>query len=386
VDSREKNHRYHAELDAIRKESRWRSLHAWEGAGGVFHHDGKTHLNFSSNDYLNLGQAPSLKAAVVEAMETHGCGATASRLMSGSQTIHEQLEHGLASLTGHETALAFPSGYQANVGVLTSLVGPGSAVFSDALNHASIIDGVRLSRAKVHVYRHSDMAHLEELLAATTSQGRRVIVTDSVFSMDGDLAHVSTLSELAKRYDAVLVVDEAHAIGIWGGGGGLCRHVDVRPDVLIGTLGKALGSGGGFVACDRPYRDLFVNRARSFIYTTGLSPMNAAAALAGVGEIEARPEMGGELLTRARRFQDMLVARGVDVVGGETQILPIHVGDDARVMTLAQSLLEYGIIATGIRPPTVPAGTARLRLSVTLGHDDEVLEQAAEKLAFVILR
>ncbi|MCF6284406.1 MAG: 8-amino-7-oxononanoate synthase [Candidatus Hydrogenedentes bacterium] len=393
-------HRYESELEKIRQASRWRFLRAWDGAGGVFTQGGTCYLNFSSNDYLNLSGDPALKAAVVDAVAEQGCGATASRLMSGNLTIHEALERALADLTGQERALVFPSGYQANVGVLTSLAGPDDMIFSDALNHASIIDGARLSKASIQVYRHNDVAHLESLLRSiglrravagvspvhsSSPAQHRIIVTDSVFSMDGDLAPLKELAALAARYDAVLVVDEAHAIGIWGEGGGLCRHLGIRPDVTIGTLGKALGSGGGFAACDGPYRDLLINRARSFIYSTGVSPMNAAAALAAVEAIVSRKSLGPTLLRRARQFQSMLADHGIDVAPGETQIIPIAVGDDAQVMTLAKSLLEAGLIATGIRPPTVPEGTARLRLSVTLAHDDTTLEKAAGILARVLV-
>ncbi len=377
-------HPYGADVQRLQDSSRWRSLQAWEGAGGVFLHDGKTYLNFSSNDYLNLSGNFGLQTAVTDAMRVYGCGATASRLMSGSQVIHTRLEGALAALTGQECALVFPSGYQANVGVLTSLAGVGDTIFSDALNHASIIDGARLSRATVQVYGHNDMAQLEQLLAQAPVEGRRIIVTDTVFSMDGDLAPVEALSNLADAYNAILVVDEAHAIGIWGAGGGLCRHVGVLPSITLGTLGKALGSGGGFVACDPTYRDLLINRARSFIYSTGVSPMNSAAALAAVELVGLRKTLGETLLQRARTFREMLAAEGVNATPGDTQIIPIVVGSDTRAMALAEVLQGAGLIATGIRPPTVPEGTSRLRLSVTLAHDEKVLTRAAAILGRVL--
>lgn len=378
-------HPYEAERDELRQGERWRFLRTWEGAGGIFIHEGRRYLNFSSNDYLGLSGHPALAAAVTEVMKTQGCGATASRLMSGNLSIHDSLEADLADLMGREHALVFPSGYQANVGVLTSLAGKGDQIFSDALNHASLIDGARLSRAKIQVYRHNDMEHLAALLEDGGTEGRRVIVTDSVFSMDGDVAPLRALSALAARHDAVLVVDEAHAVGIWGGGGGVSRALGVKPDVLTGTLGKALGSGGGFVACDGVYRDLLINRARSFIYSTGVSPMNGAAARAAVGMLREDPTRGATLLARAAQFQTLLVERGVDVVAGETQILPVMVGDDRQVMDYAAQLLDAGLIVTGIRPPTVPEGTSRLRFSVTLGHDLPVLEEAADVIARVLV-
>lgn len=378
-------HPYESVRDELRQGERWRFLRTWEGAGGVFTHEGRRFLNFSSNDYLGLSGHPALAAAVTEVMKTQGCGATASRLMSGNLSIHDRLEADLAELMGREHALVFPSGYQANVGVLTSLAGKGDHIYSDALNHASLIDGARLSRAKIHVYRHNDMEHLAALLEEGGAEGRRVIVTDSVFSMDGDVAALCELSTLAARHGAVLVVDEAHAVGIWGEGGGVSRALGVNPDVLTGTLGKALGSGGGFVACDGVYRDLLINRARSFIYSTGVSPMNGAAARAALGMLREDPSRGATLLGRAGQFQALLVERGVDVVVGKTQILPVMVGDERQVMDYAAQLLDAGLIVTGIRPPTVPEGTSRLRFSVTLGHDLPVLEEAADVIARVLV-
>jgi 8-amino-7-oxononanoate synthase len=298
--------------------------------------------------------------------------------------IHEALEQAVASLCGQEAALVFPSGYQTNVGVLSSLAGRGDMIFSDALNHASIIDGARLSRAEIQVYRHNDLEHLTALLAATPTTGRRIIVTDSVFSMDGDLAPVVALSVLARQYDAAFVVDEAHAVGIWGEGGGVCKGLGVRPDLITGTLGKSLGSGGAFAAGGAVFRDLLINKARSFIYSTGLTPMNAAAGLAAVKLIEEEPSMGQALLDRSAYFQEQLAVRGVPIVRSDTQIVPIMVGDNQRAVDLSEALLAEGLIVTAIRPPTVPEGTARLRFSVTLGHGEEDLRAAAELVARVL--
>ncbi len=378
------SHPYEDDLQSIRDDRRWRFLRQWQGAGGVFLHDGRRYLNFSSNDYLDLANHPALKAAVRDALDSLACGATASRLMSGNLGIHEALEHAIAALCGQEAALVFPSGYQTNVGVLSALAGRGDTIYSDALNHASIIDGARLSRAAIQVYRHNDTAHLAELLAVAPSSGRKIIVTDSVFSMDGDLAPVAELSALARQHDAVFVVDEAHAVGIWGEGGGLCKGLDVIPDLITGTLGKSLGSGGAFAAGGAVFRDLLINKARSFIYSTGLTPMNAAAGLAAVKLIEERPAIGQALLDRSTCFQDQLVARGVPIVRSATQIVPIMVGDNQRAMDLSETLLKEGLIVTAIRPPTVPEGTARLRFSVTLGHGEADLSEAAEQVAGVL--
>jgi len=305
--------------------------------------------------------------------------------MSGNLSIHEALEMSIAGLCGQEAALVFPSGYQTNVGVLSALAGRGDTIFSDALNHASIIDGARLSRAAIQVYRHNDTVHLAELLAAAPSTGRKIIVTDSVFSMDGDLAPVAELSALARQYDAVFVVDEAHAVGIWGEGGGVCKGLGVMPDLITGTLGKSLGSGGAFAAGGAVFRDLLINKSRSFIYSTGLTPMNAAAGLASVKLIKEAPSMGQALLERSAYFQEQLAARGVHIVRSATQIVPIMVGDNQRALELSEALLAEGLIVTAIRPPTVPEGTARLRFSVTLGHGEEDLREAAELAARVVV-
>lgn len=377
-------HSYEADLQSIREERRWRFLRQWQGAGGVFQHEGRRYLNFSSNDYLDLANHPALKAAVRDVLDSHACGATASRLMSGNLGIHEALEKSVAALCGQEAALVFPSGYQTNVGVISALAGRGDTIYSDALNHASLIDGARLSRADIQVYRHNDTTHLAELLAGAPSTGRRVIVTDSVFSMDGDLAPVVELSALARQHEAVLVVDEAHAIGIWGEGGGVCTGLGVRPDLITGTLGKSLGSGGAFAACSAVFRDLLINKSRSFIYSTGLTPMNAAAGLAAVKLLESEPTMGAALLARSAFFQEQLAARGVTIVRSDTQIVPIMVGDNQRAVDLSEALLAEGLIVTAIRPPTVPEGTARLRFSVTLGHAEEDLRAAAAEVARVL--
>ncbi|MBL7648464.1 MAG: 8-amino-7-oxononanoate synthase [Candidatus Hydrogenedentes bacterium] len=379
------SHAYEADLQAIRDDRRWRFLREWQGAGGVFQHDGRRYLNFSSNDYLDLANHPALKALVREVLENTACGATASRLMSGNLSIHEALEAAITKFCGQESTLVFPSGYQTNVGVLSALAGRGDTIFSDALNHASIIDGARLSRADIQVYRHNDTSHLAELLAAAPSTGGKIIVTDSVFSMDGDLAPVTELSALAREYEAVFVVDEAHAIGIWGEGGGVCKGLEIKPDLITGTLGKSLGSGGAFAAGGAVFRDLLVNKARSFIYSTGLTPMNAAAGLAAVKLIEAEPTMGEALLARSAFFQEQLAARDVPIVRSTTQIVPIMVGDNQRAVDLSEALLAEGLIVTAIRPPTVPEGTARLRFSVTLGHGEEVLCEAAELVARVLV-
>jgi len=380
------DHPYEDELQAIRADGCWRTLRHWPSAGGVITHSGTRYLNFSSNDYLNLANHDALKNAVRDALDRYGCSATASRLMSGDLDVHRTLEHSIAALTTQESALVFPSGYQTNVGVLSSLAGRGDTIFSDALNHASIIDGARLSRAAIQIYRHCDVDHLTTLLESAPTKGRKIIVTDAVFSMDGDVAPLVAIAALARTYNAVLVVDEAHALGIWGEGGGLCREYGVEPDLITGTFGKALGAGGAFAAGCGEFYDLLVNKARSFIYSTGLTPMNAAAAQAAADLVRQQTGLGTELLARSSYFQDELAARGVPIARSETQIVPIMVGDNGKVMGYAADLLARGLIVTGIRPPTVPSGTARLRFSVTLSHTEKDLQAAAGLVADVLGR
>jgi len=379
-------------LAKIREQGRWRQLRTMPGTGGVFQDQGRRVLNFASNDYLNLATDPRLKAAGAEALERHGCGATASRLVVGTLPVHGALESALASLTGQERALVFASGYQANIGVITALAGKGDILFSDALNHASIIDGARLSRAEIAVYPHCDMEALESRLCAAGGYRRRIIVSDAVFSMDGDLAPVEALAELAARHDALLLIDEAHALGVFGRGGGLCAERGVTPDVIIGTLSKALGSGGGFAAASGEIIDLLVNSARSFIFSTGLAPAPAASALRAVEILRESPELGATLLQRARRFQDLLHAARPAPSTNEfsspshsaSQVIPLLLGDNARTLRAAEQLAARGLLTGAIRPPSVPEGTARLRLAVTLAHEEAELQEAATHLAEVL--
>jgi len=349
-----------AELDAIRAAGRWRETRPA---------DPTLRANFSSNDYLGLAVDPRVTQSAAEAAQQWGSGAGASRLMAGQHEIHAELEAALANFFAQPAALLFPSGYQANLGTLTALAGRDDAIYSDALNHASLIDGARLSRAEVKVYAHNDVAALEALLAEAPEARRRVIVTESVFSMDGDLAPVAALSALAARHGAWLVVDEAHAIGVYGEGCGVCAAQGVKPDVLLGTLSKALGSQGGFVACAGAVRDLLVNRARTFIFSTGLAPACAAAALEALKIIRDEPGQGREVLLAAKLLRDALHARDIHAPG-EAQIVPVLLGDEALALRVAAGCAARGARVHAIRPPTVPAGTCRLRLSVNALHSD----------------
>jgi len=340
--------------------------------------DGRRVLLLSSNNYLGLATHPAVKAAACAAIERWGCGAGASRLISGHLELHAEVEAKLAALKGTEAALLFPSGYQANVGAITALVGRGDHVYSDALNHASIVDGCRLSRASVQVYPHRDVQALEAALAATPRGGRRLIVSDSVFSMDGDRAPLQALAALAEEYHSWLMVDEAHATGVLGpGGAGLAAAdgVGARVTVHMGTLGKALGAAGAYVAGARALVELLVNRARAFIYTTGLAPAAVAAAGAALAVVAAEPERRAALARNAAMLREGLRALGLDA-RGDTHIVPVLVGDNRAALALADELLARGVHALAIRPPTVPQGTARLRVTPMATHTTVQLERA----------
>jgi len=338
-------------------------------------------LNFSSNDYLDLARHPDVVAAAERALRTAGAGATASRLVSGTLPLHEELEARLARLKGYPAALLFGSGYLANLGILGALLGRGDAVFADRLAHASLMDAAVLCRAELHRFRHNDPQHLDELLQKNAGTGRKLVVTESVFSMDGDVAPLPELAAVAQRHGALLLVDEAHATGVFGpGGSGLVREhkLEAVVNLSMGTLSKALGGYGGFVACSTAMRALLVNRARAFIYTTAPPPAAAGAALGALDLLDQNPGWGAELLRRAGAFRDQLRAAGLDVMRSACQIIPIQVGANARALAAAGQLRAAGLLAIAIRPPTVPEGTARLRLSVTRAHSESDLARAAD--------
>jgi 8-amino-7-oxononanoate synthase len=370
------------ELAALEEAGLRRTLRALPAVGGKLKVDGKPILNFSSNDYLNLAGDARLKAAAIAAIERYGCSATASRLMCGHLDLHEQLEQQLADLVGAEAALVFGSGFLTNLGVIGALAQRHDEVFTDRLNHASLVDGAALSGAKVRRYRHLDMTQLERLLQRGQGCRRRVIVTDSLFSMDGDIAPLHELQSLAKRYDAMLIVDEAHAFGVLGAGAGACKRETpvIQPDLVVGTMSKALGSYGGFAICSKAMRAYLVNRAHSFVYSTALAPANLAAALAAVQIIVAEPGLGRSLLSNADYFHGLLIEAGFDLAALESPIIPVPIGESEKAVALADQLWQRGILAKAIRPPTVPPGSARIRLTVTLAHSHADLERAAGEL------
>jgi 8-amino-7-oxononanoate synthase len=349
--------------------------------------DGIEVLNAASNDYLSLAGDRRLGRAATAALDEYGAGAGASRLINGTHRRHVALEQALADWLQCAGVRLFNNGYAANVGVLTSLVGPGDVVFSDALNHASIIDGCRLSRAQIVVFPHRDLGELERALAATTGR-RRIVVSETLFSMDGDLADVEALASLCERHDAALILDEAHAIGVWGPEGrGVAAAGGVIPDILVGTCGKALGVFGAFVATSAAIAQLLYNRARPFVFSTALPPSIPAAVQVAVEIVRGTEgdQRRHNLIANAVKLRELLGRVSADVrassggLGGDVSsaIAPLIVGDDQRVMSLSSALLEQRVFVQGIRPPTVPEGSARLRISLSAGHSTADVEAIA---------
>ena len=345
--------------------------------------DGRPVLLLCSNNYLGLADHPKVREAASEAALRWGVGAGASRLISGNMKAHRRLERGLAEFKRYESALLYGSGYLANTGVIGALTRRGEVVFSDELNHASIIDGCRLSRAEVFVYRHRDLEHLAWGLQQA---GRRasLIVTDGVFSMDGDVAPVAELVDLARHRDCRLMVDEAHATGALGPGGRgsvAAAGAEDEVDVIVGTLGKALGCYGAYVCASSEIVEYLVNASRPFIFSTAPPPPVVAAAGAALAILEEEPQRVDRLRANATALRDALDAEGVEAGGGDAQIVPVTVGSAHRTMDLCEALLERGVFAQGIRPPTVPDGSSRLRLTVMATHQGAELRRAAGVLA-----
>ena len=370
-------------LEELRERGLYRQLRLIEGPQGPsVTLDGRPVLLLCSNNYLGLADRAEVREAAAESALRWGAGAGASRLISGTMEPHRQLEAQLAAFKGYEEALLFGSGYLANTGVVAALAGKGEVVFSDELNHASIVDGCRLSRAETFVYRHGDTEHLEWGLYR--ARGRpALIVTDGVFSMDGDVAPLPELLEVARRHGARLMVDEAHATGAVGPGGrgsvaaaGLSGEVDV----VVGTLGKALGSYGAYACANRETIDFLVNTARPFIFSTAPPPPAAGAALAALQLLEAEPELVERLQANAETLRTALADEGLEVGRSQTQVVPIHVGDAEGAMELCEAALRRGVFAQGIRPPTVPEGSCRLRCTVMATHRPEELVAAARQI------
>ena len=364
---------------------------------------GKDTILLASNSYLDLANIPELKQVMAEAVLEWGTGSGGARLTTGNKTPHDELEEFIAKFKGEEAAITFNTGYMANVGTISALCGKNDFIFSDELNHASIIDGIRLSRAKCFVYKHNDMADLERAIDAakaefrareklaeneTADDFRGLIVTDAVFSMDGDLANLPELLQIARKHEVLLMIDEAHATGVIGHTGrGLAEHYGCEhADVTVGTLSKAVAAEGGFVAGSKQLIEFLKNKSRSFIFTTAMSPAAAAAACHNLKFIDAHPERVQQLQANVQFFCDALRAQGLQVPQTQSAIIPIIIGDEVAALNASAKLQERGILIPAIRYPTVAKGQARLRASLMATHTREELEFAAKEIAKVILK
>jgi 8-amino-7-oxononanoate synthase len=351
--------------------------------GGKVRVAGHTLLNLSSNDYLGLAQDPRLINAAQAAAAEWGAGAGASRLVVGHLALHEAVEARLAAFKGTAAAVIFSTGYMANVGTIAALMGPGDVIFSDRLNHASIYDGIKLSGAALQRFPHRDLNRLEQLLRESGAARRRLIVTDSVFSVDGDLAPLKDLVALKARYGGWLMIDEAHATGVLGAkGAGLAEALGVTQgvDIHMGTFSKALGSQGGYVAGDRRLVDYLHNRARSFIYSTALAPPVLGAIEQALEIVVQEPARRLFLREESEGFRQGLLAAGLDILGSETQIIPVLVGENDQTLAFAARLQDQGLMAVALRPPTVPPARARVRFSLSAAQAQEDLRRARETI------
>jgi 8-amino-7-oxononanoate synthase len=346
--------------------------------------DGRERLLLCTNDYLGLATDPRVVTAAHAALDRYGVGSRAARSLAGDTEVHRELERELADFKGTEAALLFGSGFATNVGVISALAVKGDVIASDELNHASIVDGCRLSAAAVSVYRHRDAEDLERVLAEATGAGKRMVVTDAVFSMDGTVAPLPDLVAAAEHHDAFVMLDEAHATGVLGARGqGSLEHfgLEGRVPVVMGTLGKALGSLGGFIAGSRDLVDVLAATARSFLFTTSLPPAAAAAALESLRLLRAEPERVVRLWANARRLHAGFAGLGLDVAAEATPIIPVFLSDDAAAGILSRRLYELGVIVQPVGPPYVPAGTSRLRVIATAGHSDADVDAVLDSFA-----
>ena len=374
-------------LDDLRERGLYRRMRLVSGPQGPrVLLDGKPVLLLCSNNYLGLADHPRVREAAAEAAMRYGVGAGASRLVSGNMTVHRRLESELSDFQGSQACVLFGSGYLANAGIISTLAREGDVVLSDSLNHASIIDGCRLAKARTFIYDHCDVEHLEYGLREAAGRAA-LIVTDGVFSMDGDIAPLPEIVELARRYDARVMVDEAHGTGALGPGGRgavAAAALEDEVDIVVGTLGKALGSYGAYACCDSDMAEYMVNSARTLIFSTALPPPAVAGALAALELLRSTPERVDKLQRNARVLRDALRDEGLGSGDSDTQIVPLIVGEAAATVAACERALKKGVFAQAIRPPTVPEGTSRLRLAVMASHTGAELKQAAKVLASVV--
>jgi glycine C-acetyltransferase len=379
-----------AQLDELKAKGTYFKLRVLDDEQGpVCHYDGREVINLASNNYLGLCNHPKLREAAIAATKKYGVGSGAVRTIAGTMRIHMELEEKIAAFKGVEACVVFQSGFAANAGTVSSILGKEDFILSDELNHASIIDGARLSRAKIKVFRHKDVAHAEDLLKEVQNEpGRKLVITDGVFSMDGDIGPVKELAELCEKYGAIMMVDDAHASGVLGRNGrgsvdyfGCTSKVDVQ----VGTLSKAIGSLGGYVCGSRDLIDYLYHRARPFLFSTSHPPSVAASCIAAFDILESEPERIERLWSNTKYFQEELRSAGFDIGGvstpkSETPITPVIVGDGRQTMDFSRALFEKGLMATGIAFPTVPEGKARVRCIMTSEHTKAQIYTALEIL------
>ena len=379
-----------AQLNLRREEHLYRTrLNVASGCSSTLSVEGRSLINFCSNDYLGLASHPDISLALKQAADLYGTGSGASHLVSGHSVVHQKLEEQLAQYTGRPRALLFSTGYMANMGAINALVGRRDLVLQDQLNHASLLDGGRLSQADFKRYKHVDMASLEQRLEQSSAE-RKLIVSDGVFSMDGNLAPLSEISTLAKKHNAWLMVDDAHGVGVLGPqGGGLVEQLGMnlkQVPILVGTLGKSFGTFGAFVAGSEALIETLIQFSRSYIYTTALPPAVAAATLASLKIVRQeswRRDKLVQLVTRFRRGAEQI---GLQLGGSNTPIQPVLINNDAKVMQVGQSLRDAGFLVGAIRPPTVPVGTGRLRITFSADHSEEQVDQLVAALDSLNLR
>jgi glycine C-acetyltransferase len=382
-----------AALDELRAKGTHFRLRVLEDAQApVCHYDGREVINLASNNYLGLCDHPKLREAAVAATEKYGAGSGAVRTIAGTMSVHMQLEEKIAAFKNVEACVVFQSGFAANAGTVSAILGKDDFIVSDELNHASIIDGARLSRAKIKVFRHKDVAHAEELLQEIANEpGHKLVITDGVFSMDGDIGPVDKLAAVAEKYGAIMMVDDAHASGVLGRNGrGSIDHFGVhgRVDVQVGTLSKAIGVLGGYVCGSRDLIDYLYHRARPFLFSTSHPPSVAASCIAAFDILEQEPERIERLWENARYFKQQLASAGFDIGGrttpaSETPITPIIVGEGRAAMEFSRALFEAGVMATGIAFPTVPEGKARIRTIMTSEHTRSQIDRALERITTI---
>jgi len=370
------------ELDGLKRRGLFRAMKRIDSMQGptVFI-DGKEVILLSSNNYLGLASHPEVIKAQIRAAEEFGAGSCASRLISGNMYLHEKLEEKTAVFKGTESTILFPTGYMANIGIISALVGEGDLVLSDKLNHASIIDGARLSGAVLRTYPHKNLKRLEEILKKAPPYKKRLIITDGIFSMDGDIAPLPELVKLSQRFKAILMLDDAHATGVLGKRGrGTCEHFGIKNgvDIQMGTFSKALGNLGGFVAGSKTLVEYIRNRARSFIYSTSLPPAIIAGCIKAIEIVENDAGLREQLWSNVRRFRKGLADLNFNIMGAETQIIPVCMADASLTMDAARFLLENGIFAPGVRPPTVARNKCRIRTSLMATHTDAHIDRAID--------